>query len=265
MDWSLFDKLTDLARFDLLRVCNERQVLLNRWNALLADLGGDPSARDWSRFRPLRLSREEDWSDWLAYLIETSRGGRLACLLLGDAFGEDAELGACTVSREERTKDGERRGDLIVEWESGAHAHVEVKIGDKGFRKVFEAGRKLHERHPAATVWKNFMLLPAEDLDEWKDVKKHEIDEEDEGLHDTVEELTWDDVAVALRKALAAKEEDVIWRAWAYAFTGAVEQRLLGHLATTRNTSEVPTKQLRHLNRLARQTELLKKGLENVE
>src|SRR5262249_34086145 len=36
------------------------------WNKRLAELGGDPWDYDWDRFRPLRLSREEDWSDWLA-------------------------------------------------------------------------------------------------------------------------------------------------------------------------------------------------------
>src|SRR5688572_7128514 len=38
------------------------------WDALLADLGGDPSATDWTTFRMLRREREEDWSDWLAQL-----------------------------------------------------------------------------------------------------------------------------------------------------------------------------------------------------
>ena len=45
------------------------------WADRLADLGGEPVCQDWSRFRPLRLSREEDWSDWLAHLIETSSTG----------------------------------------------------------------------------------------------------------------------------------------------------------------------------------------------
>jgi hypothetical protein len=38
-------------------------LALERWDERLRDLGGDPAREDWSRFRPLRLSREEDWSD----------------------------------------------------------------------------------------------------------------------------------------------------------------------------------------------------------
>src|SRR5262245_37323887 len=54
---------------------------------LLVALGADPSARDWTSFRPLRRDREEDWSDWLAQLIEESRTGRFAWALLGRIEG----------------------------------------------------------------------------------------------------------------------------------------------------------------------------------
>lgn len=46
------------------------------------ELGGDPSARDWTSFRMLRREREEDWSDWLAQLIEDSKTGCFASFLL---------------------------------------------------------------------------------------------------------------------------------------------------------------------------------------
>src|SRR6476646_7374272 len=55
--------------------------LRRSWDNSLVDLGGDPSARDWTSFRPLRRDREEDWSDWLAQLIEDSRTGRFALAL----------------------------------------------------------------------------------------------------------------------------------------------------------------------------------------
>src|SRR5260221_4521009 len=35
----------------------------------LAGFERDPLHHDWSRFRPLRLLREEDWSDWIAHLV----------------------------------------------------------------------------------------------------------------------------------------------------------------------------------------------------
>lgn len=265
MDWSVFDGLGVLARAELQRVSGERRALLDRWNELLAGIGGDPGARDWNRFRPLRLSREEDWSDWLAHLMETSRGGRLARLLLGGAFPEGVDLGACMVTREERSQGGERRGDLVVVWESGACAHIEVKVGDKAFGKMFDAGQKLHEMHPAAAVWRNFLLLPAEDMDGWNEVKELEIDEDEGEPDDAVEELTWEDVAVALRRCLAAKDEEPAWKAWACAYTGAVEQRLLGHLATGCGAGEGQASELLHLCALANQIEVLKKGLDDAE
>ena len=58
---------------------------LREWDRELADIGGDPSREDWGSFRPLRLSREEDWSDWLAHLLESSQSGRFpARLFAGD-------------------------------------------------------------------------------------------------------------------------------------------------------------------------------------
>ena len=57
--------------------------LRRSWDDSLVDLGGDPSARDWTSFRTLRREREEDWSDWLAQLIEDSKSGRFASFLLG--------------------------------------------------------------------------------------------------------------------------------------------------------------------------------------
>ena len=49
-----------------------------KWDQHLSKVDGDPLHEDWSRFRPLRLTREEDWSDWLAWLLENSNSGRLA-------------------------------------------------------------------------------------------------------------------------------------------------------------------------------------------
>lgn len=37
---------------------------------LVPALRPDPLREAWHRFRPLRLSREEDWADWLAHLLE---------------------------------------------------------------------------------------------------------------------------------------------------------------------------------------------------
>ncbi len=256
MNWSVFDRLTELARADLQQAVSARGALLDKWNLTLKDFGGDPSGQDWSRFRPLRLNREEDWSDWLAFLFESSTAGFAQRLLFqGEKL---SSMGRCTVNREEKTHDGERRGDLIVRWESGVYAHIEVKVGDTGFEKTFETGEKLHGQHPDAAKWHNFLLVPTEDLDQWREIKdRREGDVPDEG--EEVAELTWDDVVVALRRLLLTADEHLVWRAWAYAFVGNVEQVLLRHPQTGALAEKALS--LPELERTARQTDVLKKGL----
>lgn len=64
-------------------------------------------------FRPLRTDREEDWSDWLAYLLKTSTRGVLAHAVFGPADAEVIELAAPPkVKREFRVED--RRADVVV-------------------------------------------------------------------------------------------------------------------------------------------------------
>lgn len=63
----------------------ERSALAQKRHSsdeLLFDLDHDPSARDWTWFLPLRRDREEDWSDWLAQLIEDPIAGLFAWALL---------------------------------------------------------------------------------------------------------------------------------------------------------------------------------------
>ena len=60
---------------------------------LLAQFGGDPTHQNWEALRPLRLrsqGREEDWSDWLAYLIQSSDTGTFSCILFGGSPSEQS-------------------------------------------------------------------------------------------------------------------------------------------------------------------------------
>lgn len=57
------------------------------WDRILLDFGNDPTHLNWNRFRPLRRSCEEDWSDWLAFLIERSETGTFArCVFKIEGF-----------------------------------------------------------------------------------------------------------------------------------------------------------------------------------
>src|SRR5690242_15149797 len=85
-DWNSFDDMLSAFSGVLRHLYSQLNELLDKWKHLLkVDFGTDPTYRDWRQFRPLRLSREEDWSDWLAYLIECSDTGAFACCLFQDS------------------------------------------------------------------------------------------------------------------------------------------------------------------------------------
>ncbi len=201
------------------------EKLLKQWDEHLDEFGGDPSALDWHTFRPLRLRREEDWSDWLAWLLEKSREGQFAWTLFGNE-GDRPEEFFCRpeARREELSEDRERRGDLVLIWGRILGIHAEVKVGDKQFEKTYETGRKLQALHEQqVSEWKDFILIPAESRPAWDESVRH-----DRGGLGEVHVISWEDVACALRKCLWSGREPVAWRAWAWSFCGAIEQSLLG-------------------------------------
>jgi hypothetical protein len=223
--WAALELWLQLAQREVRRVADERDRLLAEWDRVLQDLGGDPARYVWSRFRPLRLSREEDWSDWLAHLLEHSTTGRFAQRLLGDALPGVGDLAAPTVAREQRVSEGDRRADLVITWRSGARTHIEVKIWDESFEKTFDTAEKLecHDTVGPGT-FTHFVLVPPSSSGTWRTVAG--AGRPSNGP--AVGERTWFDVAVALRAALREGGEGLPWRVWAWSFAGAVEQGILG-------------------------------------
>ena len=72
----------------------------------------------------------------------------------------------------------------------------------------------------------------------------------------TVSVITWDDICIAIRKALLF-EESIKWRVWAYSFLGAIEQKLIsfpGHRIKDKPMERVDEK-----------INILRKGLSNEE
>lgn len=201
------------------------------WDRELEDIGGDPSRDDWALFRPLRLSREEDWSNWLGHLLASSRTGRFPARLLGNGVRHAQEW---QVSSADREKPAERyRADLVVKFSDGRWVHVEVKVGDLALAKTPDTTQAL--RNVVGVGFKrDYLLLPAADVSEWEDVKK-KLDGAD-----TITVLTWHDVAKALRSSVREREaEGLRWRVWAVTFLGAVEQRLLGFPQAGRHDVEL--------------------------
>lgn len=190
---------------------------VKRWDARFGDLEGDPSREDWSEFRPLRLSREEDWSDWLAHLLETSSSGRFASRLFDRVVS--AERHRChSVAREYRAE--QYRADLVLRFRDETWTHLEVKVGDLALEKIGATGDALRRVH-GGTCRGDVLLLPQEDVTRWRAI------EAQLGAKN-IQVRTWHDVARALRASLSEAEyEAITWRVWARAFLGAVEQVLL--------------------------------------
>ena len=206
--------------------------LLKKWDGRLHGLGGDPSILNWQNFRPLRLTREEDWSDWLGWLLENSDCDEFASNLFGRLTPKSTGfLGRPQVKREDETDDGTRRGDILLLWPPHLGIHLEVKIGDEQFAKTFETGRKLQAKHKdSIRAWKNFILIPKESVGTWKETMSLESNEKSD-----VEVILWEDVVRSFRKCLWSETENASWSAWAWAFCGSVESRILGLQRQTDN------------------------------
>jgi len=214
--WSAAAELVEAARGILEVLRRELTVMLERWDAALRDLGGDPSRRDWLSFRPLRLTREEDWSDWLAHLMgDSRRGGFHRALFDGHSASALPALPPTTL-REIPTDEG-HRCDILLEWPTDG-VHIEVKVGDRNFAKTVPTARAIQRLRP--TVTRHVLLVP-------------DGDAADATLDSSgpsgpqIAVLTWTEVARALRKCLRDPEQDLAWKAWAVALCGAVEQRIL--------------------------------------
>ena len=189
---------------------DEYRRVVAAWNRRLAQLDGDPSTHEWNAFRPLRVSREEDWSDWLAHLLETASSDEFARGL----FPRENVVPRVNVQREVAAEDW--RADLVIHW-GASHTHVEVKVGDEHFAKTEQTALALETASIGS--WTHYLLLPSGDLARANDaLGKSTV---------TIHKLTWEQVASALRRALLSKLENVRWRAFAHAFCGAIEQQLL--------------------------------------
>lgn len=195
---------------------------LRFWDEHLRDLGGDPCREDWSAFRPLRLSREEDWSDWLAHLLQTSKTGLLASKLLG--LSPDAAAYPREVRREWSPDGGAHRADLVLLLRDARWIHIEVKVGDLSFDKTFDTADALRDacRAVGGAACMDFLLVPEEDLSIWRDCEQRNPGRAPVAL------LTWRGLAAALRGALVSTGETTSWRVWARAYLGVIEQVRLG-------------------------------------
>ncbi|MBC8309231.1 MAG: hypothetical protein H8E83_01800 [Planctomycetes bacterium] len=62
-DWGACDDLVSAYSAVINQKYESLLNLVETWDNILSDLGGDPTHIDWNSFHVLRLTREEDWSD----------------------------------------------------------------------------------------------------------------------------------------------------------------------------------------------------------
>ena len=215
--WTAVLPLLDAGVAYAATAAREVQHALARWDERLAELDGDPLRQDWARFRPLRLSREEDWADWLAHVLETSPGGHFAERLL-----RRPATGQVSVEREVRAAgvaDGQdRRLDVVIRWGAAVFTHLELKVGDQSFAKTGETAQNIEAAQPG--TWQHVLLVPPAD-----EASARSMMEAARGP--AIEVMTWQGVASALRTCLWHRCGPVTWRVLARVLLGGIEQRLL--------------------------------------
>jgi hypothetical protein len=220
--WEPLERLMKTAESAFAPNRNRYEQLRRLWERRLRYLSRDFTPADWATFRPLRLSREEDWSDWLAWLLETSTTGTMAEEMLGRHLGcRSTALRTPKIRREVPTDTRERRADIIVSWRSGRQTHIEVKVGDENFDKTFDTCRLLHgSKYPQD--WCDAILIPDTSKAAWDEVAEAHVHD------DPVYVILWSDVVRGLRKSLWKGRESTAWQVWAWTFGGAVESQILG-------------------------------------
>ncbi len=189
--------------------------LLRPWDVALEDIGGDPSGERWDAFRPLRLSREEDWSDWLGWLLQTQPGAGVARRL----FGASKKAGVLQeLRREVPVAGGDQRADLVLLWRHRAASQVEVKLWDTSFGKSTATAKACEAAFRLRRPWCHYVLLPDEMEEDWRKSAGTE----------GIDVVTWTTLVVELRRALLEPRLQGQWRVFARAYCGAIEQRILG-------------------------------------
>lgn len=220
-DWEIINRLISSSRKAVIPLVEECKQLEHEWDERLTQLFGSGHSFNWNTFRPLRLSREEDWSDWLAWLIECSRTGAFAESIFSKFLDDHAEAFQSPTVRREFNTDG-RRTDIIIAWRNAKLTSIEVKIWDQNFEKTFDTVRKLRKQKQNCEGG-DFILIPRASLHAWTNV----VDDPMNANAIQVECIHWEDVVRAVRKCLWNEDEGIVWLIWAWTFCCMIETAIL--------------------------------------
>lgn len=219
--------------------------LLVHSDDMLVEFGGDPLNHSWFDFRPLRLSREEDWSDWLTFFLYESN----SCFIF-NLF--DRKIKAKKVHREFVASSF--RADIVIEWDDNISGTIiEVKTGDQNLSKTYATNLAITKSMTHIKKWNNYILLLDNQSEDWQPI--NDLHQEDD---DRIKPITWSDIAVAIRKCLFLKSEDLLWRSLAYTFAGCIETKLNNAVSIKRIKSN------QSILSIYNQIEILERSLKDV-
>ena len=218
-DWHIFDSMVSTLSLFYKKRYTEFQSLYGRWDKELNLYGGEPSNFNWDNFRPLRLSREEDWSDWLIHLISESQTGYFSSHLFPiENTTENDYSRPSYVGREVSYKG--YRADIIIKWNNNIYSHIEIKIGDENLVKTYGTSEAMRSYYKVPkNKWYDFIIILESQVEDWVNIENRE--------KYPIQYLIWNDVAITLRKSILISNESLSWKVWAYSFLGAIEQKLL--------------------------------------
>lgn len=203
-----------------------------KWEQSLSRFDRDPLSKKAGTMRsspgPLRVTHEEDWSHWLAYLLRVSQG-QFARRLLGEQFDSSPR----SVQREVRFHNPggkNRRVDILAEF--GDHGSmIEVKVDDTNYEKTLQTATLVEEQKRG--TWKHILLLPETRSRRLVRSFSNEVVHRDgvprtvQGECEDVHILYWKDVSRALRQTLLSDgESDPQWESSAYVFIFIIEQHI---------------------------------------
>ncbi|MBI3398518.1 MAG: hypothetical protein HY026_04715 [Deltaproteobacteria bacterium] len=212
-------KFLEHFKKDLEHLKKETETLLEESSKILSPFQ-DPFCIDLSSNRWFAGCREENYSDWLAWIIEQLKEPRLIFRLLD--IDDEIMLKECEgikpdVKREECVKEGhegqEGRLDITIRYPSKLLIHVEVKTNsaeEADLGKNVGYKKSLEERY-GGTQYHRLLVTEAE-----------------ETSYDDYKVLKWTDICIKLRKMVLEKQiEQPLAASLILSFTGAVEQNLL--------------------------------------
>lgn len=205
------------------------ECLNDQWRKSPSCFDRDPLCANWRDDGPLRITQEENWSQWLAHLCQTAPAS-FNTNLFNAAVTDSPDRVECEVPLSSDTMH-DRRADILVRFPD-VGLSIEVKIDDDHYAKTPESAR-LIEQHDRRRSWDHYLLLPAanhetlranaeSNLDEATDTRAilrgSKPDEPD------VIVLYWRDISRTLRQILLTDSSVTPhWQASAYSFITVIE------------------------------------------